>query len=88
MSKLKENFPFIPSHEINKILAFHYWRRASVQPTLKLSLMDRRKAFLTAPIVAFLMIFRPSVMFCIKVLSVFFDENKIRAFVKKITAKV
>ena len=85
---LKENFPFAPLHQINKILAFYYWQRAGHQSTLKLSIEDRKKAFIAAPLVAFLMIFRPLVMLVVKVLSVFFDENKIRVFIKKMTTRI
>ena len=84
----KENFPFAPQHEVNKILAFYYWQRAGYQPTLQQSLNDRKKAFSTAPLVAFLMIFRPIVMCAISFLSKFFNGEKIRGLVRKVTSKV
>ena len=84
----KENFPFAPQHAVNKILAFYYWQRASYQPTLKQSLNDRKKAFSTAPLVAFLMIFRPAVMCGISFLSKYFGGAKIRGLVRKVTSKV
>lgn len=84
----RENFPFAPQHAVNKILAFYYWQRAGYQPTLKMSFNDRKKAFSTAPFVAFLMVFRPLVIFGISFLSKFLDGSKIRGIVRKVTSKV
>ena len=84
----KENFPFAPKHQVNKYLAFHYWQRASYQPTLRLSLQDRKKAIAASPLVSFLMIFRPMVIATTVFLSKFFDGEKIRAIVRKVTTKV
>ena len=85
---LKENFPFIPRHQINKILAVHYWQRAHYQSSLRLSLKDRSKAFSLAPLVASLMIFKPMVLALISFLSRFFDGEKIRGFITKLFSKM
>lgn len=84
----KENFPFAPRHQVNKYLAFHYWQRAHYQPTLRLSLQDRKKAIAASPLVSFLMIFRPMVIAATVFLSKYFDGEKIRATVRKITTRV
>lgn len=84
----KENFPFASSKEVNKRLAFHYWQRASVQPTMRQSLQDRKKAFCTAPLVAFLMIFRPAVMAVVSLTSTFINPQKTTRLIKKITGRI
>lgn len=84
----KENFPFAPKRQINKYLAFHYWQRAKIQPSLRLSLQDRKKAICASPVVSFLMIFRPIVLVAINFLSKWFDEEKIKAIVRKVTSRV
>ena len=85
---LKENFPFIPRHQINKILAVHYWQRASYQSSLQLSIQDRKKALSLAPVVASLMIFKPLVLALISLLSKIFDGEKVRGLVSKIFSKM
>ena len=81
----KENFPFVPQRTMNKILAYHYWRRAAIQPTLKKSFQDRKKALKYAPHVAILMPLRPFIIRVIHFLSRFFNEQKMWRSISRIT---
>ncbi|WP_173468726.1 glycosyltransferase [Fibrobacter succinogenes] len=85
---IKENFPFVSSKYINQCLAYWYWKRASVQPTFKLSFQDRKRAFACNPLASFLMIFRPAVILAVSFLSKFVDEQRIWHFVRKVTKKI
>ena len=84
----KQNFPFAPQKRLKKILAFHYWQRSRIQPTLKLSLMDRRKAISYSPMISFFMIFRPAVMSFAMFLGRFFDKTKVMNFISNITHRI
>ena len=84
----KENFPFVPQRTMNKILAYHYWRRAAIQPTFKKSFQDRKKALKYAPHVAILMPLRPFIVRVIHYLSRFFNEQKMWRSISRITKKM
>ena len=85
---IRDNFPFVSSKYINQCLAFWYWKRASVQPSFRLSLQDRKKAFMCNPLASFLMMLRPSVILTVKILSKFVDEQRIWHIIRNVTKKI
>lgn len=84
----KENFPFVPKKSINRTLAFHYWQRAKIQPNLKLSFQDRKKAFSLSPIFSFMLIFRPFYLAVLDLLSKHFNTTKLSSCIKKMISHV
>lgn len=84
---LKENFPFISSKIINKCLAYRYWNRAAVQPTLYLALQDRKRAFISSPIVVFLAILEPFATEILLFCSKFINTQKFMHVVRKIVMR-
>lgn len=85
---IRDNFPFVSAKYINQCLAFWYWKRASVQPTFRLLLQDRKKAFMCNPTASFLMMLRPLVILAVKFLSKFIDEQRIWHAIRNVTKKI
>lgn len=84
----KENFPFVSRKSINRTLSFHYWQRANIQLNLKMSLLDRKKAFFLSPFFSFLLVFRPLYLSAMNSFSKYFNTVKFRFFIKKIVSRI
>ncbi len=84
---LKENFPFISQRIIDKCLAYRYWNRASFQPTFLLALQDRKRAFISSPIVVFLALLKPFATEVLLICSKFVNTQKIMHNVRKVVMR-
>lgn len=82
----KENFPFADQKIVNRLIAFHHWQRAKIQPTIKKAFLDRRIAFAYSPILSCFLVFRPFFLIAKKILSKCFDEKRINKIVENVVS--